>query len=448
MSELNTLSTSRIVAYSLPAFPLSALSLPLGVYIPPLYAEHTTLALGLVGTLLFASRILDVFTDPTFGLIADRMRPSLGRRRFWMIVSIPVLVLATWKLFHPPSDAGAVYLVGWLSLLYLGYTMAFLSHLAWGAELSGLYDDRSRVLGWREIAVTAGMLTVLILPTLVESSAGADAALARAHIMALFIVILLPISIALTCLLVPDPLPPVEAMDTNRSLMDDLKAIAQNAHMPKLLTADIATTMAIGITASLYVWLTVHVLDLAGATSLILVAYFAAAVVSVPLWMYIAVRAEKHTTYCMAMVYGAVTLGMYFWVPGRGLFWAMAVSALYGCAYGAGFFLGRSIVADIADADELETGQQRMGVFYSGLTLTQKIGFALGLLVSYNILDLVGFDPNGIVTQTQADWLLWVFILLPVSLFCAAGVLIRRHTLTRAKHADIRRQLTAKSELA
>ncbi|MEO9968550.1 MAG: MFS transporter [Hyphomonadaceae bacterium] len=448
MSESKPLSSTRIAAYTLPAFPLSALSLPLGVYIPPLYAEHTTLALGLVGTLLFTSRIIDVFTDPTFGLLADRMRPRLGRRRFWMLIAIPILSLATWKLFHPPSDAGAIYLIGWLSLVYLGYTMAFLSHLAWGAELSGLYDDRSRVLGWREVTVTAGMLTVLILPTLVESTAGAEAALARAHIMALFIVILLPICIGLTCILVPDPLPPEDAMDADRSLMADLKAIAKNAHMPKLLSADLATATGIGITSSLYVWISVHVLNLASATSLILVGYFAAAVVSVPIWMFVALRAEKHTTYAISMLYGVLTLSLYFLIPGQGLFWAVAISALYGCAYGAGFFLARSIVADIADADELETGQKRMGVFFSGLTLTSKIGFAFGLLLSYNILDLVGFDPNGTVTQSQADWLLRVFVTLPISLFCLAGVLIRRHTLTRAEHANIRQQLDAKSETA
>ena len=220
MPKSSPISLSRIAAYSLPAFPLAALGLPLGVYIPPLYAEHTTIALGLVGTLIFFSRIGDVFTDPTFGLIADRMRPRLGRRRFWMLLAIPVLMISVWKLFHPPAEAGALYLILWLSIVFVGYTMAFLSHLAWAAELSSLYDDRSRILGWREVCVTAGMLSVLILPALLEGSAGEDAALTRAHVMSLFILILLPITICATCLLVPDPLPPEESMDQSRTLLD------------------------------------------------------------------------------------------------------------------------------------------------------------------------------------------------------------------------------------
>ena len=442
------LPLSRIAAYALPAFPLAALGLPIGVFIPPLYAEHTTLALGLVGTLLFISRIGDVFTDPTFGLIADRMRPRLGRRRFWMLVSLPILMFSVWKLFHPPTDSGALYLVLWLSVVYVGYTMAFLSHLAWGAELSSLYDDRSRILGWREVVVTAGMLSVLILPALlVEGATDADVALPRAHIMSLFVIIFLPITIGLTCLLVPDPLPPIESMDSSRSIFDDLRAIAQNTRMPTLIIADLATTTAIGMTASLYVWVTVHVLQLADSTSVILIAYFAAAVISVPLWMRLSLRREKHTTYSAAMLYGALTLGTYALVPGHGLFWALLVSALYGCAYGAGFFLGRAIVADIADEDELETGQKRMAVFFSGLTLNHKIGFALGPLIAYNVLDLVGFDPNGVVTQAQADWLLGVFIGLPVAFLIFSGLMIRRHTLTRAEHDKIRKALNTPGAL-
>ena len=125
----------------------------------------------------------------------------------------------------------------------------------------------------------------------------------------------------------------------------------------------------------------------------------------------------------------------------------MASSVLYGSAYGAGFFLGRAMVADIADEDELKTGQKRMAVFFSGLTLNQKIGFALGPLIAYNILDVVGFDPNGTVTDAQAGWLLAIFVGLPVLFFTFSGLMIRRHTLTRAEHDQIRSALNTPDSL-
>jgi len=51
------LTRKRIAAYVLPAIPTAALSVPLTVYIPPLYAENTLLTLGLVGTSLMSSPI-------------------------------------------------------------------------------------------------------------------------------------------------------------------------------------------------------------------------------------------------------------------------------------------------------------------------------------------------------------------------------------------------------
>ncbi|MEL7453811.1 MAG: MFS transporter, partial [Pseudomonadota bacterium] len=175
-----TLSGWQIATYVLPAIPIAALGLPLTVHIPPLYAESTVLTLGLVGTLFSISKLVDVFTDPLFGWISDRFSPRWGRRRTWMIASAPVLMVSTYFLFHPPETAGRLYLVGWLSLVYLGYTMAFLSHLSWAAELARSYDERSRLMGWRQVGATAGMLLVLVLPSIGEVTGLIAGAAARA----------------------------------------------------------------------------------------------------------------------------------------------------------------------------------------------------------------------------------------------------------------------------
>jgi len=146
----SALSGKAMLAYVLPAAPTAALSLPLAVYIPPLYVENTLLSLGLVGTLFTLSKFIDVITDPLFGWISDRVQFRFGRRRTWLLFSVPLLMISIYKLFHPPADAASAYLVTWLFFIYLGYTIILLSHLAWGAELSSGYDERSRIMGWRQ----------------------------------------------------------------------------------------------------------------------------------------------------------------------------------------------------------------------------------------------------------------------------------------------------------
>ncbi|MEO1475046.1 MAG: MFS transporter, partial [Pseudomonadota bacterium] len=370
MAERSPLSVSRITAYCLPAIPLSALSLPLAVFIPPLYAEHTTLSLNLIGTLFFATRIIDVFTDPGFGLFADKTRPSIGRRRFWMIASLPLLMISIWMLFNPPADAGWLYLTVWLSLVYLGYTVSFISHLAWGAELSGLYDDRSRVLGFRQIAVNGGMLTVLVLPALLSLD---DDSVARATAMSVYVLISLPITIALSSALVPDPRPKEQKIDTP-PLRDIIRDLTGNAYLSRLIIAEFCLASALATTGSLFVWFSEDVLQTGDQTSLVLLAYFGAAVISMPLWIWVAKRYEKHTAFSIAMIYGAATLGAYVFLPPGNLAVALFGTTLYGLAFGAGIFLARAMMADIADHDALVHGEPRMSVFFSTLTLTAKVG--------------------------------------------------------------------------
>ena len=80
------LTKQTIAAFVSPAIPLSALGLPLLVYLPPFYAEEMGLGLSLVGTVFMITRFWDVFTDPVLGIISDKVTTPLGRRRHWIIL--------------------------------------------------------------------------------------------------------------------------------------------------------------------------------------------------------------------------------------------------------------------------------------------------------------------------------------------------------------------------
>ncbi len=440
MPNSTSLSGKHILAYVLPAIPTAALSVPLIVYIPPLYAETTLLTVGLVGTLFTLSKFVDVITDPLFGWLSDRVWFRWGRRRTWMVLSVPLLMVSVHMLFHPPSGAGATYLLFWLFFVYLGYTILLLSHLAWAAELAESYDERSRIIGWRQVVGTGGMLMVLILPAIGELSGLIEGAAGRANLMSWFLVITLPLFVAITTLTLPDPLPKTRSLATR---LGDFLVVFRNKHLRRVLTATLLLDTAIGITGSLYVWLAVYVFRIPDMTSLVLVVYFSAGMVFVPLWMALAKRFEKHHVYTGAMIYGMITLGFFGITSGAHIALIMAANIFYGVAFGAGIFLARSMVADTADHDQLQTGQVRMGFFFSSLTLTGKIGSALGPAIAYNLLEQVGFDPKGVVSDTASGWLLFTFIVPPAVLLGAAGLIMRGHTLTRARHRDIRAELDA-----
>ena len=99
-------------------------------------------------------------------------------------------------------------------------------------------------------------------------------------------------------------------------------------------------------------------------------------------------------------------------------------------------------MADITDADELESGEQRAGLFFALLTTTNKLGAALAVGACFLVLEQVfGFvDRAGNTPEAINGVLITYCVGTGIGLFLAYLPMIN-YPLNSAKHADIRRQL-------
>ena len=104
------LSRRAIYLHGSLAIPLAIYGYPLAIWLPPYYGASLG-SLALVGTLLMLARFTDVFTDPLMGEISDRGRTRFGRRKPYMVLGAPCLMVSAWFLFVPPDGAGVLYLL-------------------------------------------------------------------------------------------------------------------------------------------------------------------------------------------------------------------------------------------------------------------------------------------------------------------------------------------------
>jgi GPH family glycoside/pentoside/hexuronide:cation symporter len=114
---------------------------------------------------------------------------------------------------------------------------------------------------------------------------------------------------------------------------------------------------------------------------------------------------------------------------------------------GAGFWmLFYSLLADVIDYDELQTGRRREGSFSACVSWISKMGMALGAGCSFFILQMVGFDAK--LEGNQSDHTLFMIRILlaviPVIGVIIALIALSRYPLTQAKMAEIRQQLEAR----
>jgi Na+/melibiose symporter-like transporter len=123
-----------LASYSMVALPIGAMAMPIAIYLPPFYSGGLGLSLATVGLIFTLARVWDLITDPVMGVVIDRYGSRWGQYKHWVALAIPLLMLAIYKLFLPnPSDVDALYLGGWLLVLYVGYTMLSISHKSWGS---------------------------------------------------------------------------------------------------------------------------------------------------------------------------------------------------------------------------------------------------------------------------------------------------------------------------
>ncbi|MDY7023176.1 MAG: MFS transporter [Cyanobacteriota bacterium] len=437
------LKRQTIVAFVSPAIPLAALGLPMVVYLPPFYAEEMGLGLSLVGTIFMITRFWDVFTDPVLGIISDKVTTPLGRRRHWIILSVPILMICVFKIFVPQPPVSGTYLLVWMILLYIGWTLLSISHMSWGAELSSDYYERSRVQGWREFALIFGMLAVLVLPAVIEHLSDASDQM-RVAAMGWFVIVFLPITVAIAVSQVserPTPNPP--PMCWKRATVLLLK----NRLLLRVLLADLCTGIAPGITGALYIFFVNSVMDLGKWSSLMLLLYFVASFCGIPFWIRLSYRLEKHQTFTAAKIYISVTLlSILFVEPGNIWLYALC-NILFGLASGAGAFLLRSIMADVTDHDYLESGTQRTGLYYSLLTMTNKIGYAVAVGITYPILDGIGFVPGGVNTPETLTALKYIFVFTPIPILLLAALVMWNFPLDSEQQERLRRLIYERDEM-
>jgi GPH family glycoside/pentoside/hexuronide:cation symporter len=436
-----TLTAKTLATYAAPAAPISALGLPIAVYLPPFYSNEMGLGLSLVGTIFMVTRLWDVIIDPLIGVVSDRFATRWGRRRLWMVLGTPITMYCSVAVFMPIAPVSGTYLLLWLMALYVGWTLLMISHMSWGAELSPDYHQRSRVQGWREMFLIMGMVTVLALPAIIERSSSATASHDRVAAMGWFIILLLPLTVALAVGSVPER---TTRQSEHVGLRRGIALLVENRSLRRVLLMDLVSGYAGGIVASLFLFVAGSVLGLAGWASLLLLTYFTAGCLFIPLILRVSYRVGKHRTLALSSLFNGAALPLIFLIPHGNVGVAAVLFVLFGVNMGAGPLLFRSIMADVADEDHVNSGAQRTGLYYSLLVMTNKVGAAVAIGSVYVLLDWIGYVPGADNAPAAVQGLAYLFTVPTMLASFAVAVMMWRFPLGVERQQELRAILEAR----
>lgn len=430
--EARALGARVLAAYAAPALPLAAMYFPVYVFLAEFYAGTHGLALGAIGAVFIAVRLFDAVSDPVVGVLSDRMRTRWGRRRIWLALGAPVVMVSAWALFVPPEGVGIGAFAFWLFLLTLGWTIMLTPYFAWGAELSGGYEERGRIAVWRETASLAGTILAAVLYSLGETAA------AGMTFVAVLIVAGLPLATALCLRVVPEPR---DYSRTRLSIGSIFGVLGSEPLFARLLLAYFVNAAANALPAGLFIFFVSRRLEAPDLAGPLLVLYFGAAVLAAPLWPILLRRVSKHRLWCWAMVYaGAIFSTVLLLGPGDVLAFAV-ICVLSGAALGADLSLPAAVQADLVDLDTATSGSQRTGAFFALWSLATKTALAVSGGLALILLGAIGFQAEGENTEAALLGLALLYGAAPIVLKAGAVALMWNFPLDRDAQARLRARI-------
>jgi GPH family glycoside/pentoside/hexuronide:cation symporter len=172
---------------------------------------------------------------------------------------------------------------------------------------------------------------------------------------------------------------------------------------------------------------------------------FVTAIIFLPFWERLSRKWNKRWAYVAGIAFWAVVQILLITLDaGSSLNMLLFLCVLAGIGVGAAHVLPWSIIPDAVEWDELHTGERHEGMFYSLITLMQKVASSLAIPMVLLVLEWTGYVP-GAATQ-PANALLGIRIVvgpIPAALLCLGILFAIFYPLGRESYAQISQELEA-----
>jgi len=407
---------------------------------------------GVAGSIFLIVKIWDAVNDPLVGWLTDRTVSRMGRRRPWLLFgAIPFGLAFFLQWLVPPLDATGLfwyYLVVAI-LLDFAYTAVNVPYAAMTAELTQDYDERTRLSSVRMSFSIVGGVLAAFFNGIIVSLFPDDPRMGYAVSAAIWAVFIAgPTFITFLGTKEPDFAVNAKAAETGPGFLEGLRIALTNKAFILVTVIYMLSWLAMQFAQNnlqIYTkdWIQ---LDMQLFSFLLLAIQFSS-FVWVLIWAKVSERIGKQNVYYLgALFFAAALMGLFFLQPGQ-VAATFVMAVLAGVGISVGYLVPWSMVPDVIELDELQTGRRREGIFYGFFVFLQKMGLALGLFVSGWVLDLAGYinaTPDLPNPEQPASALLALRVLIgPVSaiILLLSFLAVRAYPITRQRHAEIRAEL-------
>ena len=410
--------------------------------------------------------IWDAINDPIIGILSDRVKSKLGRRRPFLLWFAFPFGLSFVMLWSAPNWESQVGLLIYVTLAFMLSdtltTLVTVPFLSLTPELTQDYDERTSLSSFRTVFQLLSAMTVVIAAPMIVDAVIVGGGTQQQGFMtagAIFGMIgSLPLF--LIGLFVREKFAATREEQEILSFRESLRLAWENVpfrYAVGIYMFNWSAVDMIAITFPFFLLYWVAQGDLLVSVNFLGInlalesAFFGVmmfvCVLCVPFWLRFAKRFNKIKAYIFGMTAWILIEILIFTIQPGEVGYLLFLAALAGIGVSAAYILPDSILPDVIEWDELRTRRRQEGIYYGIRTLTRKLTGALVIFVTLQILGWSGYQvpPEGVTQFQQSNTA--VFMIRMMVSFIGAGILLGTillawtYPLSREKYQRIQRLL-------
>jgi len=388
-----------------------------------------------IATIIFA--FWDAFNDPIIGVISDRTKSRIGRRKIWLYVtSIPMAIIII-LLWTPPLDASHfiifIYYLVVIMVFDLVYTFYTVNINALWPEMFLTTEERTNIGFWRNIFMIIAVALAYLVPGLIieDMANRRDLPQTPTQYLVSGITIAVIVFISFIILLKWGVFERKEfAQDVEKApkLLDSFKITLKNKAFVLYCIVQLCVYCVYGILLTIMPLYGTFVLGLAEENSfligLLVFACLIIGVLSTPMWIFLQKKYGIRKIFMICMGYWAISLLLF--ITATDILTAFLFIAIMGPGLGGAIYFYDQGMAEIIDDDSVRTGLdvRREGAYYGVSALFNRFAGIFNILVISFIFTQTGwgqYDPNpGVDVILGLRFLMGIYplFIISVALLC------------------------------
>ncbi len=418
----------------------------IGSFLSAFYTDTLGLTAAVAAIVITAAKIVDAFTDPIMGAIADRTNTRWGKFRPYLVWGAIPMAISGILAFTTPDlspEHKAIWAFATYCLMMMCYTVLSTPYSSLSGVMTGNIKERNLLVSIRFVfAFLAGALIGKFTPDLIKWLGESDPELGWQMSVALYGSIATVIFFV-TFYFTRERVAPPPTQRTN-PLQDIAELLKNRAWIILFILALILMITFTLRAGSAFYYFKYYVGDeslLGNYLFLQSIAYLIGCLAT----PFLINRFDKRKLLIVLMSIVAVLSFIFYFIP-KDMIWAMfTLNIMISLALGPKSPLTWSMYADAADFNEWQTGNRATAMTFSAATFSQKLGSALGSAAMLSVLSYLGYKANAAQSGASLDGINMLQTALPGVFALIAAAVVIFYNLSNEKLEQIQTDLAERA---